>query len=789
MRKQLLAKSTFNGQDKTVLEHTRDVVECAEHLFGLPDYPTRLGRKFAGMFGVEDVARFLRNLIAAAALHDIGKANEEFQIAIDYANWKPSLFYDQRVRHEHVSAMMLLGDFGSPLRHSRDHDFQVVFAAVVGHHRKTDLAGYIEGDLKTNATHAEFADLVSLIDTRTKLQFRNAAPEFFTEEDVEDLLGDDVTQVLREVESDCSEDPEFASMSRAVTAALIISDTAGSALVRQGMPHDQWIEQIFDQSRVFDHQDVARLVIQPRKKEIRSKNGSGHFSWSQFQRATGDLSERGLLLAPCGAGKTLAAWRWLANQAKTGKRHCIFLYPTRATATEGFRDYVSWAPESDAALMHGSATYELCGMTFNPLDDNDRDRDKRNYLPDQAKALRSLAFWDKRFFSATVDQFLAFLQWDYSSVCLLPVLSDAAVVIDEVHSFDDAMFASLEHFLQEMNVPVLCMTATLPTVRRQALAKHLEVLDAYGEEEFVDLREVDGEPRYRVQSVERGVALDSAIEAFQSEKKVLWVVNTVDRAQALFDELFAAGFTENVHCYHSRFRLEDRKDRHTNVVAAFKSNIKQPAFAVTTQVCEMGLDLDADVLVTEVCPSSSLVQRMGRVNRAMKPRSNAGDVYVYEPEKSLPYDENQLTGVEELLGQITSTEMISQNQLNKILLSVDQAAESPQSKPSFFKGGFILVGHYRDIEEHNKSAVLDSDLNSVLSCLASKEPIDGFVVPVPKFTSAKPSPAKLPRWLSVVADETYCVQTGFRKPRRADEAEIKSDESTSTTEEIMQWIL
>lgn len=786
MRKQLLAKSTFNGLDKTVFEHTRDVVECCKHLFGTPEKPTRLGLKFAAMFGVADMPRFIRNLLAAAALHDIGKTNEEFQIAIDYANRKLTGFDKQSIRHEHVSAMLLVDKFGAPLRDSLKHDFQVVLAAVVGHHRKTDLSGYADDKLRTNSEHTEFTELLSLIDTTTGLKFTNPAPAVFSADQVEDLLANEVNFALMEISLRCEDEIEFAAMSRAVVAGLIIADTAGSALVRQSAGHGEWIEKVFDQERVFNHQDVARLIIQPRKREIRSKNPTRRFSWSRFQRATGALPERGLLLAPCGAGKTLAAWRWLANQSKSGKRHLIFLYPSRATATEGFRDYVSWAPESDAALMHGSAAYELTGMTFNPVDDEDRG--KRNYTPDQAFALRSLAFWDKRFFSATVDQFLAFLQWGYASVCLLPVLADAAVVIDEVHSFDDSMFSSLEHFLREMNVPVLCMTATLPTVRRQALAEHLEVLDAYEKDEFSDLRDVDSEPRYQIKLVTRDVAFERAVESFTAGQKVLWVVNTVDRAQALFGQLTEAGIVEHLHCYHSRFRLDDRKDHHARVVDAFKSTNSQPAFAVTTQVCEMGLDLDADVLVTEICPAASLVQRMGRVNRAMKPRPSAGDVYIYEPEKILPYDKEQLAGVSDLIERGTNVTAISQNDLNKILLSVAQPMENPQAKPSFFQGGTILVGNYRDIEAHNKSAILDSDLDSVLSCLKTNQPIDGFVSPVPRFTTTKESPSRFPKWLSIVSGETYCELTGFRKPARSEESSTQ-DESTSTIEEIMQWIL
>ena len=53
------------------------------------------------------------------------------------------------------------------------------------------------------------------------------------------------------------------------------------------------------------------------------------------------------------------------------------------------------------------------------------------------------------------------MQYGYGAICMLPVLADSVIVIDEVHSFDPGMFSALKRFLQFFDVPVLCMTATL----------------------------------------------------------------------------------------------------------------------------------------------------------------------------------------------------------------------------------------------------------------------------------------------------------------------------------------
>src|SRR5437867_9676942 len=88
-------------------------------------------------------------------------------------------------------------------------------------------------------------------------------------------------------------------------------------------------------------------------------------------------------------------------------------------------------------------------------------------LTEDRDRLFALGLWSRRYFSATVDQFLGFIEHDYKSLCLLPALADSALIIDEVHSFDIRMFDCLIGFLRAFDMPVLCMTATLPPSRRR----------------------------------------------------------------------------------------------------------------------------------------------------------------------------------------------------------------------------------------------------------------------------------------------------------------------------------
>ena len=265
-------------------------------------------------------------------------------------------------------------------------------------------------------------------------------------------------------------------MLRAVRSALIAADSAGSGLFRtheeSGRTGDvrdhirRWIADAFDPAASLDEAKVHAAVIDPRIEEQTPEGRP--FPWNEFQEACADparVPARALLIAPCGSGKTLAAWRWVAARCRERPiARAIFLYPTRGTATEGFRDYVSHAGPELAALVHGTAELDLEHLQ--------PDRDLEDRIAEAR--LFSLRQWPKRVFSATVDQFLAFLQHDYGSTCLLPLLADSAVVLDEVHSYDRGMFTALMQFLEHFDVPVLAMTATMIERRKADLAKHLD---------------------------------------------------------------------------------------------------------------------------------------------------------------------------------------------------------------------------------------------------------------------------------------------------------------------------
>ncbi|QGJ71782.1 ATP-dependent RNA helicase [Planctomycetales bacterium 10988] len=774
----LLAKSPRKGaKPKTLLAHTQDVLEAARALFGTETEPTRLGRRWLAFFRVQDERAFYHTLTAAVVLHDLGKANEDFQKAVQGSQ------DGQLLRHEHFSGVLMnYGPMRKWLEQKGDLDWELVLSAVLGHHLKFDPMcwKYFKSDqnhVVFCSNHPDLQPFLSFIGNEIGLcGLPKELPQLWnileSSSEGQMILPDEMIKLenrLVKYRRLLKKDLEQSRLLWAVRAALIVADAAGSGLPREGKKVTDWIIQTFAETDgLCTKVSVNQKIIEPRiaQLESRLKAKNIEFAWSEFQDQTAELPSRALLLAPCGSGKTLAAWRWIAQQANEGVRHCLFLYPTRATATEGFRDYVSWAPETEAAMLHGSAEYELEGLFENPEDTRHPNRYETE------KRLFALGYWSKHYFSATVDQFLAFLQYSYSSVCLLPVLADAVVVVDEVHSFDESMFQGLTDFLKKFDVPVLCMTATLPEARQRRLKElGLDIFDVY-QENFPDMKAVRDAPRYKIKQVLREDVDQLVKQKLAERKKVLWVVNTVARAQQVArefaeDGLATAGLRTSdgvpLYCYHSRYRLCDRKERHQEVITAFQSNEQHAVLAVTTQVCEMGLDLDADVLITEVAPTTSLIQRMGRCNRAGQPRESAGEVYVYTPDSEKPYEEKDLTGVSHFLEEIATGEFVRQSDLETALRNCPQPTEKMKQECQFLGSGpFAASGVevFRDIEAFTLPSILDSDLAYVQRLCDSKQPIDGYVVPVAQRLRI-PAPSRLPNYLAVAPSTHYLPHLGF----------------------------
>lgn len=760
----LLAKSRREGREPISLErHLLDTEEAASRIFRLDGRWGQNWCRFFKLSSKKSQEQFLLNLRVAALFHDIGKANEDFYEAVSQPG-----FTQQTLRHEHISALLLcLPEVRTWISSSKELDIDVITASVLSHHLKAAEGGEWKwcqpkgkATLKLFLQHPEVDSILKRIASITRLDDPpKLKPDVWGGMLPWTLAWKSGIDAARKFGREIRNGNERLAMLLATKAGVIVADAAASGLVREDHSIRQWIEEKVQASAISVN-GISDAIINPRAKQILEKTGKP-FEFHPFQIEVAKQGSRVLLLAACAAGKTLAAWKWAEVQARErqiGK--VIFLYPTRGTATEGFRDYVGWAPETEGALVHGTSRYELEAIAANP---DEAIKAKNHQLSEEENRLFALGLWGRRYFSATVDQFLGFIEHNYTSLCLLPLLADSALIIDEVHSFDRKMFYSLIGFLKTFDVPVLCMTATLPSSRRDDLIS--AGLKVYPTQEdlmsLASLEEKERHLRYRLEPVkDEGEALNKAVKAYRKGQRVLWVVNTVNRCQKIAKRL-EEELGRKILTYHSRFRLSDRQEMHKSTVASFQQ-VELPAIAVTTQVCEMSLDLDADVLITEVAPISSLVQRFGRANRHLAKGSGfRAKLHTYQPEKPLPYTPEDINAANEFLNELGSGD-VSQRRMADLLETHSLGEPKADGSARFLEGGYFATsGVFRDIDEYTHPCILDSDIDVVKAIRDDHKPYDGFVVSVPRKHVGESRPEWLPKYLGIAEAKLYSKDKGF----------------------------
>ncbi|WP_282701207.1 CRISPR-associated helicase Cas3' [Streptomyces sp. CC219B] len=252
------------------------------------------------------------------------------------------------------------------------------------------------------------------------------------------------------------------------------------------------------------------------------------------------------------------------------------------------------------------------------------------------------------FVAGTIDQLLfAGLKSRHLALRHLAV-AGKVVVIDEAHAYDTYMSVYLDRVLSWLGayrVPVVVLSATLPASRRRELVAAYSgradtvvapgapaERDAYplltavppGGDSLVRRPQVSA--RSTVVKVEHlADDLDILADRLESELTdggcVLVIRNTVGRVLETARVLRDRFGSEKVTVAHSHFVDLDRAEKDSTLLRLFgppDRTVDRPEgrhIVVASQVAEQSLDVDFDLLVSDLCPVDLLLQRMGRLHR------------------------------------------------------------------------------------------------------------------------------------------------------------------------------
>lgn len=369
-----------------------------------------------------------------------------------------------------------------------------------------------------------------------------------------------------------------------------------------------------------------------------------------------------IIEAPMGLGKTeaaLALSEILA--ARAGAGGMFFGMPTQATSNGIFPRLEKWAgglAEDEQTLLaiklaHGNAALnEDYRELFTGHSNLNIESDSGLIVHDWFSGRKQTLLSD--FVIGTVDQLLMAALKQKHVMLKHFGLSGKVVVVDECHAYDAYMSQYLDMAIQWLGiykVPVIILSATLPEKRRAELieaytdsekhrAKHTEAyvdktiadeawkhslaypLLTYTENNAVKQKALafDGENKeVSVRRIIRDEVAATAGYAVERGGCVGVIVNTVRKAQEIAAELQSAFPKAEVIIMHAQFIMTDRAKREEQILKRVGKHStpesRHGLIIVGTQVLEQSLDLDFDLMITELCPMDLLLQRTGRLHR------------------------------------------------------------------------------------------------------------------------------------------------------------------------------
>lgn len=362
-----------------------------------------------------------------------------------------------------------------------------------------------------------------------------------------------------------------------------------------------------------------------------------------------------------GSGKTEAAFTAASRLMNAGASQSIYwALPTMATANAMYERMADcyqrlFTKDSRPSLVLSHSARQLMDTFQHSIGLENIPAHESNAFEASGQAQCSAWLADnkkKAFWAAvgvgTVDQaLLSVLPSNHQALRLIG-LGRGIMVIDEVHAFDPyvhKLLCALLSFQAAMGGSAILLSATLPRQTRQ------ELVDAFiqgydgveqdvTEDDFPLVTRVSpnlaAEHPVPIRSgTERSMQFElmsdksrveqSLIQAARSGACACWVRNTVDDALESFqrlEELFRLedGLDEaNVELFHARYIMGDRIDTERQVLQYFgkdsKPKDRQGKVLIATQVVEQSLDLDFDLLVTDLAPIDLILQRIGREHR------------------------------------------------------------------------------------------------------------------------------------------------------------------------------
>jgi len=591
-----------------------------------------------------------------AALHDIGKISPGFQqkceswlkendLTKTARNWRwDSAMESDHGKVSHSAIQEFLSQQGIP------RDFVQYLATVLGaHHGKIKYLPNVRGI--SPPLIKQIAENNSGIDWNDERQ-KNAHQlwRYFNAESSIVNISDDSPAIwwlagLTSVADWIGSDERFFPPERR-TQDVDVTSLALNALDAIGFRKTEFVQNLSFHDLFYDAEkpEMGWVPNEMQEKTLAAVSGPGVY----------------VIEAPMGMGKTEAAL-WGAYQLLvSGKATGIyFALPTQATSNRmhlRMKEFVRRISHASNAtrLIHGNSwlmdkTAGLLPVATSPGFASEDARTGRDWFASAKRALIA------PFGVGTIDQALLGVVAAKHFFVRHFALAGKVVILDEVHSYDlytGTLIDKLITTLEALGCTVIVLSATLTGKRRGQIVS-LPDGDSNAElayplitgrnegNSFEPVAATAPESRsVKVDFITRENGAEEGITFARNGAAVLWICNTVDTAQKQyrrFTNLTQGEFPVGI--LHSRFPFWRREKIEDEWMERLGKSEKTRcrSILVSTQIVEQSVDLDADLMITELAPTDMLLQRLGRLwrhEREQRPVDSARFGIIKE-EKSL----------------------------------------------------------------------------------------------------------------------------------------------------------
>ena len=556
-----IAEKTEEKQ-KTLKEHHKDIVTCAEMFFlEYGEYFTEKEKKL---------------VVEACRIHDLGKVNLVFQAMI-CPKLAEKFYIDvrktQQIPHGFLSAVTIsLDEFDDLSELFSDKDFGPFITAVYYHHDRED--------------HYNSPAI------------RKYAEKYYMKQ-IEEYLNRKIRKL------NCSNLDDLLFRNNVYTGKYIPDSNAWKEyLLIKGLLNK------FDYTVSAGYENAESVIDLHEKKLVKNiekfLNGKELRPAQKFMKMNRDKNL--IVIAPTGSGKTEASLLWMNGEKS------FYTLPLKVSSNAIYLRIKENYEYKDVALLHSDAMAVYL-REYNGNEDIGEKYERSKMLSQPLTV-------------CTVDQLFRFVYRALGTEIFAATLKYSKLDLDEIQAYEPRVIATIIYglkMIQEMGGKFAIITATFPPVLKYFMEQYgLVEGKQYIFKDFTGKEyQVEKYPRHKVEIRHSEMNLDE-IRLRGKNRKVLVICNTVSKAQKLYKKLEG----ENVWLLHSKYIRRDRAFLERKIMGFSESG--ESGIWITTQIVEASLDIDFDILYTEMCTADSLLQRMGRCNRKGRYCPNEANIVVFD---------------------------------------------------------------------------------------------------------------------------------------------------------------